>query len=145
MLLRTRLFALTVVGVCFLLGNAYSGAVLVTLTSEPVTADLDDCSGFLWGDCKGSWTDPDGVRETGYITGPYPSRQGETMPIQTGPLGAYSGGWAANWPRLIFDAAVDLAILTAVVFTRGRARMRGCPGTAPPSPSTSSASKTTPP
>ena len=129
MLLRTRLLALTIVSVFFLIGNAYSGAVLVTLTSEPVPAHLADCSNFLWGDCKGTWTLPDGTEETGYITGPYPSDEGETMPVQVGPLGAYTGGWGANWPRLIIGATVDVGILVAVVIVglvvvRGRAQLR---------------------
>lgn len=129
MLLRTRLLAATIVGLFLLLGNAYSGAVLVTLTSDPVPAHLADCTGFLWGDCKGTWTLPDGTETTGYITGPYPSDEGETIEVQAGPLGAYSGGWGTNWPRLIIGATVDVGILTAaviigLVIIRGRVQLR---------------------
>ncbi|GIG70743.1 hypothetical protein Pen01_70380 [Phytomonospora endophytica] len=116
-------------GLFFLIGNAYSGAVLVTLTSERVPAYLADCSGFLWGDCEGTWTLPDGTEETGYITGPHRSDEGETVRVQAGPLGAYSGGWATNWPRLIIGATVDVALLATVVIVllvvvRGRAQLR---------------------
>ena len=129
MLLRTRLLALTIVGLFFLVGNAYSGAILVTLTSEPVPAYLADCANYLWGDCKGTWTLPDGTEVDGYITGPYRSDEGETIEVQAGPLGAYSGGWGTNWPRLIFGATVDVGLLIAfvviaLVVVRGRVQLR---------------------
>src|ERR1043165_377318 len=67
--------------------------------------------------------------DTQMITGPYPSDEGETVPVRVGPIGAYSGGWGPNWPRLIYGAVIDLALLATVVIValvvvRGRAQLR---------------------